>query len=189
MTSKLKTDILETVSGSGTIALTNQLTGMTHASVPVLTTSHIPTLTAAKMPSGSLLKTTNYNYPSHTVTSSGSFVNAGGTAPVYTVVNAGCDLLVTHSFDVARHANTNYWVYAQLLINGSLLAPSLHVGTHGQSNDYERINFDAYITGQSFTAGQTLTFQMQLASSAGQNAALDDAGGGPQSLTIQEIKG
>ena len=34
MASKLKTDILETVSGSGTIALTNQLTGMTSASVP-----------------------------------------------------------------------------------------------------------------------------------------------------------
>ena len=34
MASKLKTDILETVSGSGTIALTNQLSGMTSASVP-----------------------------------------------------------------------------------------------------------------------------------------------------------
>ena len=34
MASKLKTDILETVSGSGTIALTNQLSGMTHASMP-----------------------------------------------------------------------------------------------------------------------------------------------------------
>jgi|TARA_R110002033_G_scaffold170081_1_gene212108 hypothetical protein len=34
MTSKLKTDILETVSGSGTIALTNQLSGMTSASMP-----------------------------------------------------------------------------------------------------------------------------------------------------------
>ena len=33
MTSKLKTDVLETVSGSGTIALTNQLSGMTEASV------------------------------------------------------------------------------------------------------------------------------------------------------------
>ena len=35
MTSKLKTDVLETVSGSGTIALTNQLSGMTSASVPL----------------------------------------------------------------------------------------------------------------------------------------------------------
>ena len=34
MTSKLKTDVLETVSGSGTIALTNQLSGMTSASLP-----------------------------------------------------------------------------------------------------------------------------------------------------------
>ena len=34
MTSKLKTDGLETVSGSGTIALTNQLSGMTAASMP-----------------------------------------------------------------------------------------------------------------------------------------------------------
>ena len=35
MTSKLKTDILETVSGSGTIALTNQLSGMTYESMAV----------------------------------------------------------------------------------------------------------------------------------------------------------
>ena len=42
MTSKLKTDVLETVSGSGTIALTNQLSGMTSASVPLLTEAHVP---------------------------------------------------------------------------------------------------------------------------------------------------
>ena len=34
MTSKLKTDVLETGSGSGTIALNNQLSGMTAASMP-----------------------------------------------------------------------------------------------------------------------------------------------------------
>tara|TARA_R110000851_G_scaffold331957_1_gene507044 strand:- start:31 stop:594 length:564 start_codon:yes stop_codon:yes gene_type:complete len=51
MTSKLKTDVLETVSGSGTIALTNQLSGMTSASVPVLTTAH--------MPAGSVIQTTH----------------------------------------------------------------------------------------------------------------------------------
>ena len=33
MTSKLKTDVLETVSGNGTIALTNQLSGMTYESM------------------------------------------------------------------------------------------------------------------------------------------------------------
>ena len=52
MTSKLKTDVLETVSGSGTIALTNQLSGMTTASLPALT--------AAQMPSGSVLQVVSY---------------------------------------------------------------------------------------------------------------------------------
>jgi len=54
MTSKLKTDVLETVSGSGTIALTNQLSGMTSASVPLLT--------EAQMPAGSVLQIVNDIY-------------------------------------------------------------------------------------------------------------------------------
>ena len=48
MTSKLKTDVLETVSGSGTIALTNQLSGMTTASLPALG--------SAQMPAGSVIQ-------------------------------------------------------------------------------------------------------------------------------------
>ena len=52
MTSKLKTDVLETVSGSGTIALTNQLSGMTSASVPLL--DH------TKMPVGSVVQQVSY---------------------------------------------------------------------------------------------------------------------------------
>ena len=71
MTSKLKTDILETVSGSGTIALTNQLSGMTSASVPQLT--------AAQMPVGSVLqvKTQNYIPSGNSSTTSTSYVNTG----------------------------------------------------------------------------------------------------------------
>jgi hypothetical protein len=63
MTSKLKTDVLETVSGSGTIALTNQLSGMTHESMPV----------------GSVLQvvTNNHTQASAVTTSSISFVAAG----------------------------------------------------------------------------------------------------------------
>jgi len=42
MASKIKVDQLETADGSGTIALQNQLSGMTTASVPQLTTSQMP---------------------------------------------------------------------------------------------------------------------------------------------------
>ena len=42
MASKIKVDQIQTADGSGTIALQNQLSGMTHASVPTLTTGHMP---------------------------------------------------------------------------------------------------------------------------------------------------
>ena len=70
MTSKLKTDVLETVSGSGTIALTNQLSGMTTAS--------LPTLTSAEMPAGSVINT--QHYPIGTYTTS-----AGVLSEVFTI--------------------------------------------------------------------------------------------------------
>ena len=70
MTSKLKTDILETVSGSGTIALTNQLSGMTSASVPLLDYT--------KMPAGSVLQSIRTSSSSKTTeTTSTAFVGSG----------------------------------------------------------------------------------------------------------------
>ena len=63
MTSKLKTDVLETVSGSGTIALTNQLSGMTYES----------------MAAGSVIQvvTKKHTQTSGVVTSSNSYVALG----------------------------------------------------------------------------------------------------------------
>mgnify|MGYP003658254335 FL=1 len=65
MTSKLKTDILETVSGSGTIALTNQLSGMTHESMAV----------------GSVIQvvTNTHTQSSHVSTTSTSYVALGSS--------------------------------------------------------------------------------------------------------------
>ena len=42
MASKIKVDQIQTGDGTGTIALQNQLSGMTHASVPTLTGGHMP---------------------------------------------------------------------------------------------------------------------------------------------------
>ena len=43
MASKIKVDTLETANGSGTIALSNQLSGMTTASLPALGSAQMPT--------------------------------------------------------------------------------------------------------------------------------------------------
>jgi len=61
MTSKLKTDVLETVSGSGTIALTNQLSGMTDASVPA----------------GSVIQVVTHNITSTVATTSTTYADTG----------------------------------------------------------------------------------------------------------------
>ena len=186
MTSKLKTDILETVSGSGTIALTNQLTGMTHVSVPVLTTSHIPTLTAAQMPSGSLLKTSTRNYPASSYTTSTSYVNVGGLVN-YTVVNAGCALRVTQNLNLGAHSDTNYWRYCRLLIDGQSYN-ALTIAHHDYDNLYVPVTMDEYFPNLSLTAGQVLVFQIQIKSNGSNPTAVDDAVGDP-TLIIQEIKG
>jgi hypothetical protein len=80
MTSKLKTDVLETVSGSGTIALTNQLSGMTSAS----------------MPSGSVLQVLEGTTATEVLTSSSSYVTTGLTLTI-TPSSASSKMLVSFS--------------------------------------------------------------------------------------------
>ena len=178
MTSKLKTDVLETVSGSGTIALTNQLSGMTTAS--------LPTLTAAQMPSGSLLKTSTRNYPASASTTSNGYVSVGGSVN-YTVVNAGCALRVTQNVNLAAHSDTNYWRYCRLLIDGQSYN-ALTIAHHDYDNLYVPVTMDEYFPNLSLTAGQVLVFQMQIKSNGSNPTAVDDAVGDP-TLIIQEIKG
>jgi hypothetical protein len=97
MTSKLKTDVLETVSGSGTIALTNQLSGMTSASVPLLTNAHVP--------AGSVINAYTQVLPSTSIgTTSSSFVNTGLSITL-TPVSASSKFYITYTS--APHLNTS----------------------------------------------------------------------------------
>ena len=67
MASKIKVDQLETADGSGTIALQNQLSGMTTASLPALG--------SAQMPTGSVVQAKKVEYGgASTSTSSTSYV-------------------------------------------------------------------------------------------------------------------
>lgn len=67
MASKIKVDQLETADGSGTIALQNQLSGMTTASLPALG--------SAQMPTGSLLQVVQDTNSTLQVTTSTSYVD------------------------------------------------------------------------------------------------------------------
>ena len=67
MASKIKVDTLETVNGSGTIALSNQLSGMTTASLPALG--------SAQMPSGSVLQVVQITSVVQSTSTTGSDVD------------------------------------------------------------------------------------------------------------------
>ena len=79
MASKLKTDILETVSGSGTIALSNQLSGMTSASLP----------------SGSMLQIVQASATTRNVTTSTSYVATGHSVTI-TPSSTSSKILILH---------------------------------------------------------------------------------------------
>jgi len=86
MASKIKVDQLETADGSGTIALQNQLSGMTTAS--------LPTLTGTEMPTGSVLQVVHGSYSSEMSTTSGSTFVATGASITITPTSSSSKILV-----------------------------------------------------------------------------------------------
>ena len=97
MTSKLKTDVLETVSGSGTIALTNQLSGMTSASMPSGSVLQVISVTNTEAAQGGYL----------VQTSSSTFV-AAALAVSITPSSTSSKIMVFFNTSVYRASNSGY---------------------------------------------------------------------------------
>jgi hypothetical protein len=86
MASKIKVDTLETADGTGSITLNNQLSGMTTAS--------LPTLTSAEMPTGSVLKVTQSGTIARTTITSTGVWTATGLSDVITPISTSSKILV-----------------------------------------------------------------------------------------------
>jgi len=176
MTSKLKTDVLETGSGSGTIALNNQLSGTTHAS----------------MPAGSVIQVVGTKSGAQFSSSSTSYVELTHLRHSITTLSANSKILVT--MNVSKQANQaassivgtqirssldNY--SASLLTDASAFYPT-HIASQGA---------DIVLHSAGQAAGTTITYRMYAKVNQGSFYAPDLWGvGGSQSSTIlQEIKG
>ena len=131
MTSKLKTDVLETVSGSGTIALTNQLSGMTHES----------------MPSGSVVQVVQ-NYTAYSSAVSTTTTNtwlASGIIASITPKYIGSKILVNWTNTMS---NSSDWGKANMYVydggwSGMAGAGSYHIGyTETAKNNYAPYAFN-----------------------------------------------
>jgi len=174
MASKLKTDILETVSGSGTIALTNQLSGMTSAS----------------MPSGSVLQVVqNYNPSAAMISSTSSTLVASGIQATITPKYANSLILVNYSCTMVDQNTSGGSGAAKMYLNGSVMAGATNYHmmyiTFGH-NRYSPISFNGQYTATSTSA---LTFEPYFHCDSGNNANVRFAhGNSSYALTLTEIK-
>ena len=170
MTSKLKTDILETVSGSGTIALTNQLSGMTSASVP----------------SGSVLQVVQATSNTETTSSTSTYVDTTLTATI-TPTSATSTILVMVVHTACNKVNNT-------MIGFKLLRDATEVFNAGTSELYTGtalnlrgsvpiIYKDSPATTSATTYKTTFNSALNTASTTVQQ------NGAPSTITLMEIKG
>ena len=186
MTSKLKTDILETVSGSGTIALTNQLSGMTSAS----------------MPSGSVVQVISTHVTDTFVTSSTSYVDITGMTVSITPSSTSSKILV-QVIGQASNLTDGYITMVQLTRNGTAIGGGVAVSNRPSAFSMSRRpNVDTaetvggvYLDSPSSTSAVVYKLQMKVQGAYGTfNTTGRDADTGytprtAASIIVQEIKG
>jgi len=186
MTSKLKTDVLETVSGSGTIALTNQLSGMTSAS--------LPTLTHAEMPAGSVVQMVHTNYGTTLNTSSTAFVDIGYQLSI-TPLYANSKMFITFSTHIYLQNSSAAWnaVACRILrdstaVDGGDPANSYGFGKYLGAGQYLYVTYaKTYIDSPNTT--NAVIYKPQVTAGQGNPIEVNNSSaGGPSQLTIIEIK-
>jgi len=175
MTSKLKTDVLETVSGSGTIALTNQLSGMTSAS----------------MPSGSVLQVISTSSAAALSTSSTTFVDLLTLNITPQFSNSKILIQFNSSLGYQNVGSLAFYTHVTITRNTTNLGHS----TEGFSGNYlHSVSYDDYgishnchyLDSPSTTSQITYKIQARVGSS---NVAAVFGLKGIDSLTLTEIKG
>jgi hypothetical protein len=186
MTSKLKTDVLETVSGSGTIALTNQLSGMTSAS----------------MPSGSVIQVISTHVTDTFATTSTSYVDITGMTVSITPSSTSSKILV-QVIGQAGNLTGGYMTMVQLTRNGTAIAggpnvsnrPSAFSMSRASSVDTAETVGGVYLDSPSSTSAVVYKLQMKVQGETGtfNRTGRDvDTGYTPRtaaSILVQEIKG
>jgi len=171
MTSKLKTDILETVSGSGTIALTNQLSGMTSASVP----------------SGSVLQIVHASSSTNQTTTSTSFVQYSSLTATITPTSTSSKILISSTVEanIRLNGGSNMQTSVQIYRGGSAVSRLV------QMRGYDYGNSGLYLVGHvpiehldTPSTTSAITYSIYYKNDAGTDTNIRNG-----SITLTEIKG
>jgi len=171
MASKIKVDSIETTSGSGTIALSNQLSGMTSASVPA----------------GSVLQVVHGHTTTGLTLTATTFVDSGLSASI-TPSSTSSKILVVISHNGVRSTTGSSNGHGAIkLLRGSTLLKQLASGLgYNGANDYNGDNASMnWLDSPSTTSSTTYKTQVN-AEGATMNF---QHSGGVASMTLMEIKG
>tara|TARA_R100000951_G_scaffold43329_1_gene36458 strand:+ start:648 stop:1166 length:519 start_codon:yes stop_codon:yes gene_type:complete len=172
MASKIKVDQLETADGTGTIALQNQLSGMTSAS----------------MPTGSVLQVVSANQTSETETTSSSYIDTGLSATI-TPTSTSSKILVLVSQNAVIKSAGNGGVYGQLLRGSTVLAVLALNVAYTANTDQNRIGSgwtSNYLDSPSTTSATTYKTQFKAFNSISAGVS---SSGAVSMITLIEIAG
>ena len=182
MASKIKVDTLETANGSGTIALSNQLSGMTTASLPALG--------SAQMPSGSVLQVVNATYSTAVTTNNNTFISSGITASI-TPSSTSSKIWVHFSTPVYKSPNNAHGITT--IFRGTVSGTNLGHANWGFGASYDSSTSDSTATNTgsildspNTTSSQTYTIGLRSNTSVAVQA---QANSGTGTITLMEIQG
>ena len=182
MASKIKVDQIQTADGTGTIALQNQLSGMTTASLPALG--------SAQMPTGSVLQVVGTGTFSRTEMSSGSW-NATNNSASITPSSSSNKVLVTCTNHVRVLGTTEQLRGGLRIKRGSTVVWNSDgtretVQVRNASNEHDTMVSICFLDSPSTTSSTTYTLEANLLT--GTTFYIFESIMGA-SMVLQEIKG
>ena len=172
MTSKLKTDVLETGSGSGTIALNNQLSGMTDAS----------------MPSGSVLQVVEGSSTAAFASTTATFVDLGLSVSI-TPTSTSSKIKVEYSLQNIYLAAANNGASFRIVRDSTpLFTPADNYMLYtAAANIYTSLS-DVDVDSPATTSAVTYKIQMAVYNTNG-NITISELGRFQKTIIVTEIKG
>jgi hypothetical protein len=180
MASKIKVDTLETANGSGTIALSNQLSGMTTASLPALG--------SAQMPSGSVLQVVNFSVSDTTGSTSATWADTSTTLAITPSSTSSKILVQANMNGLDKSAANTYQAFR--LVRGSTTLIQFE-GQAGYTN-----NADVNSVGSSSTSyldspssTSAVTYKVQMRNPSATATVYIGSSASISTITLMEIQG
>ena len=167
MASKIKVDQIQTIDGTGTIALQNQLSGMTSAS----------------MPTGSVLQVVSANGGILVQSTSSSFIDAGLSATITPSSTSSKILIIVDQLLAADSAG--WWAGYGIYRGSTSIKGTSYELRNGGSHIHSRVSLN-YLDSPSTTSATT--YKTMFRRTTGSTASVND-NSAPSTITLMEIAG